>query len=169
MERDHVDLWIEEILKKGNITSVLDIGAGNLIDALACARAGARVDAVDIKPMPPIERRDEEVTYHQTDIASWFTTNHFKKYDLVILRSILHYLSPQFIFETLTPTLGSLANTSGFVYVFLSVPPPDSERFIYSADEITGALQKVGFALQKQECVVSNKKTSAVRLLYQKS
>lgn len=130
MKRD-IDRIVKQIIELQNIRRVLDIGAGEGIDALFCAEQGCVVDTVDIKPLDVFNKN---IVHYISTIEKNIDT--LGAYDLIILRSVLHYFSDLSLLSKLHKHL----NENGAVYIFLVYPPKDSGRFTHSVDEVKKAI-----------------------------
>ena len=136
MNREKADETIEKIVNDGDIKSVLGIGAGSGFEALYCAEKGIQVDAVD----PSGVTVHKNIRHLKMKAEEWCKPQNEKKYDLIILRSVLHFLKPEFVTKELLPKINSLLNENGFVYILLP-HPVDEERYNHSREQIREALQ----------------------------
>jgi 2-polyprenyl-3-methyl-5-hydroxy-6-metoxy-1,4-benzoquinol methylase len=164
MKRTEVDEVVKKILAENQVRQVLDMGAGDGLDALWCAQNGAKVDAIDIDASAQELLKHNGINFINAKIEDWINNGSPKnKYDLVILRSVLHFLKPEFVFDDLLPKLPSLIHEGGFLYIFGVLPSPDAERFSYTKEGIVAGLSEFEEVLLEQ---VEN--TNNYRLLFRK-
>lgn len=119
--------------------SVLDIGAGDGFFALYCASFGANVDVVDIKKFPPYLNKHPKLSLIKKSLGRFKISPH-KRYDLIIVRSVLHFLEPKVVFGHLLPQLKKSLRRGGSIYIATMTPPENSGRFLYTPKELTKEL-----------------------------
>jgi 2-polyprenyl-3-methyl-5-hydroxy-6-metoxy-1,4-benzoquinol methylase len=149
----YIPKFLKEILFSNNIRRVLDLGAGVGRLSTYCAGFGATVDAVDIKPFPPELHKNSHIKLFNADIEQWLDSND-QKYDLIILRSILHYFSPEIVHKKILPLVREKLNKSGHLYIATITPIPNSNKFPHTPEEIIKSLPAL--ILKAREEVVTN-------------
>ncbi len=143
---DKADDIIKTVLEAGSISSGLDLGAGDCKYSMYLSKRGAKMDAVDLKDRPQSIDGYKDINYTKSDVRSFDLSD--KQYDIILLRSVLHYLTPNDAEELLKKIKGHI-NKDGFVYIFTMTPPLESDRFLYAPETITKILSP--FTLTKKE------------------
>ncbi|MCL5224261.1 MAG: class I SAM-dependent methyltransferase [Patescibacteria group bacterium] len=149
MATSHVsetDRLLSEVLEKASIKNVLDLGAGDGRYSVCCADLGAKVDAVDLNPFP------EDIIDHLNIRTIMADLNKFRLparlYNLVIMRSILHYLKPKEA-ESLLRRVRRHVAPGGFIYIFTTTPA-GSNRYAYTPEIITKMLKPLILCRQEE-------------------
>lgn len=118
---------IIKYLPKGSLA--LDLGGGKGIYAKFCAERGLAVDIVD-KELPGVTTPG--MHFFEADLRNWVASN--KKYHLIIVRSVLHYLNLNEVARLLAQLPAALAD-NGFLYITSLTPAGDS-RFLHNPEFI---------------------------------
>ncbi|MEK7629463.1 MAG: methyltransferase domain-containing protein [Patescibacteria group bacterium] len=106
--------YLHKILTENSIKKVLDLGAGHATEALYCASFGADVDWVDKKEVPSYLKDHPRINAIQTKIEDFNFNN---KYDLIIIKFVLHFLDKNFIIHSLFPNIIKSLNNNGFLVI----------------------------------------------------
>lgn len=123
---------ITKILKNladKNPDKVLDIGAGNCDISEYFYNNGSEVVIVE----PNIGDKCKKME-GATLIRGYIEDQELRKgaYDLVIMRSIIHYLTPESLHKKVLPKIEKSIKKDGFLYIFTMTPPNNSSRFFHS-------------------------------------
>jgi predicted nicotinamide N-methyase len=133
--------------------SVLDVGCGLGLLALAAARAGARVTAID-RELPAIEFLQASAAVNRLPVEALVgdiaTVNLARRFDLVLAADLLYERSE---FDRLAASLAGLVHPSGVIWV------ADPQR-VDTAD-FYRALDRLGFGI-REVCVSDVREESAL-------
>lgn len=141
---------LKNLILEHGASNILDLGAGDTFTSLYCASLGARVDAVDNKKFPDYITQHSRITLVRKPLEQ-FIANSKRRYDLIILRSVLHFLPSTTAYQDVLQKLPKLLKRGGFVYIATMTSPKGSGRFLYTPREITEALHALKLVLKKTE------------------
>ncbi len=167
-----VDNYLKKIVELGKIQHALDLGAGDGVLSIYCAGFGIKVDSVDIKEPPAHLKNHPSINFWKSDLTQM--TLERKKYDFIILRSILHLFESKIVFQKILPQVQLSLKTNGFLYLTTLTPPPESDKFTHLPEEIIKALPDLKLCALKEEKnihKISGKKIihSFWRLIFEKT
>lgn len=110
-----IDLTLQKLFKDYSFTSVLDLGSGEGFEALFAAQHGARVVAVDQKPIPSSCLNNPNIKWDQSKIHEFVIPPN--AFDLVILRNIIHFLNREFFITHIAPSIIRSMRSGGWLYL----------------------------------------------------
>jgi 2-polyprenyl-3-methyl-5-hydroxy-6-metoxy-1,4-benzoquinol methylase len=119
---------------------VLDLGAGDGMFARMFVERGAKVTAVDTRPM---KLNDTMIVTKQMTIENFCATENVEKYDLMFARNAIQFLDKNLVFETLLPWMEEHISSNGIIAfeTFYRDPEPPFDhpmRSLYTLKELTG-------------------------------
>ncbi|MDP2789760.1 MAG: class I SAM-dependent methyltransferase [bacterium] len=110
-----VDQTFLHILDTHNVTSMLDLGAGEGRQVLAAVRKGAKVFAVDKQAVLPIAATDPAVTWIQTTIEDYDIPK--GAFDLIVMKNVIHFLKREFVQHSLASSIVQGLRAHGTLYI----------------------------------------------------
>lgn len=146
-----IDSIIVKLFTSSSIGAVLDMGTGRGDYALYCAEHGSCVDAVDKESIPDRLKRHANIFFFNQAIEQW-QAPHNKKYDLIILRCVAHYIKHKILFEKVFPELLKSLALNGFLYI-TSVTPVEGLRFAHSPSDIKDGFSTLNLCFFKESVI----------------
>lgn len=164
---------IDNILKKlsqHNPGRVLDIGAGDCDVPLYFFQKGSIVDAIEPNPKEGCFN-DKKINLIKEKIEDYDLPEN--KYNLVIMRSVIHFLKPKNLFNKIFPKVEALLKNEGFLYIYTMTPPKGVNRYTHKPQDITDSLKDLILCHQeenKKDMLINDKKFEHItwKLVYQK-
>jgi 2-polyprenyl-3-methyl-5-hydroxy-6-metoxy-1,4-benzoquinol methylase len=98
----------------------LDLGAGAGDQARFLAAHGASVVAIERAP-----REVDGVEWRTGSIEEWCSREISERYDVILSRNCLHLLDPDWVLETLMPTLATRTRSGAVVAIETFFAPPE--------------------------------------------
>ena len=150
---------LRDIMLTGGVKSVLDLGAGMGLNSLYCTSFGADVTAIDKKDFPEYLKGHPKIKLLNDSIESlsWGDGH----YDLVILNSVIPFLTKDFFKEKLVPAIMESLNPGGFVYISAFLPndpvfSKNSKASLYSAQELLDIFSTFSMVEKEEKSVNDN-------------
>lgn len=151
-DRSRMFPFLDDVLAN-NVRSILDVGAGNGVDAYRFATEGYRVTAIE--PSDLILKGKEEYSHENID---WVRDTlpdlqkvgcNGEKYDLVLLNRVFMHIPPEYQTKALE-RLFELASDQGSLYMISRHGPSSDERTMFPVDlqKIREISEKNGFRYQ---------------------
>ncbi len=130
---------------------VLDLGAGKGEQALRMAELGCQVVAVDRNPGTLTH---PNITWRIQTIGDWVQNSGDAKFDAVLMKNVLQFITRDWVTTTLFPTLMPLLNPGAVIGIETFYQPPEPPFAIsscWTADELVTLLNNFCAILQKQQ------------------
>ena len=113
--------------EKNNIKEVLDVGTGKGTYALFLSSNGANVEAIDIVDSSEIFINSSGIKFTQETILTYAIKKNY--FDLIIMRSVLHYLKPDEVQKIAFRIMSGLKN-GAFLYIE-TMTPSHEDRYLH--------------------------------------
>lgn len=146
MQKSLIDSQFFKIFSERKIKTVLDIGTGDGKYAVYSASMGAKVDAIDTEACPDYLKNHPNIKFSKTSVEKW---KGGKKYDLIIFRSVIHYIRPEVFIAKIAPKLIKSLNSKGIIYI-TTITPSGEEKFFHNPEKISEALKPLRLIFKKE-------------------
>ncbi len=143
-----LDSFLTDFFLNQPAHSVLDVGGGrNAPYSLWLAEHGADVDVIEKEGCEKGVLENPKIKCFSSDFRDWALPEK-PKYDLVLLRSVLHYFPTDYVRGELLNKISSIVLPGGFIYIS-TMTPASEDRYFTDPKDIALALPE--FSLIKDE------------------
>ncbi len=138
-----------KVLAEEKPRRILDIGAGLGEIALYCAKVGLKVDIIEKRKLSADLAGNSKIKLIEKEIKKW-KAGERPVYDLIILRSVIHFFPQIFLSKRLFPQVVKSLKRGGLIYILTMTVPESSGRFTYKPEYLIKVFRPLKLVFKKE-------------------